>query len=148
VCNKISAHDIPGIDIIDQLELKTQGIDVSGFGHIDDYHFDLPRDIDIPKEIKALESSGLLTHLYYDRLDSVDVNARLTYGYPAWRINQEYRYHIITKGNTLDVNKYYFYDSKKKPEINIKLDEQTTRLWILAIMEWLTNHPPASSAAS
>lgn len=132
-------QDIPGVSIIDQIELKANGIETSGWGAISDFKFHLPKELDIRKEIISLNTSGLLdTPLIADCYDTNDIEQKLKYGYPHYRINQQSYLRIITQGETLEINRWYSTKRIKHLE-TVKLNDQETRLWIMAIMEWISS---------
>lgn len=135
-----SAQEIPGVSIIDQIELKAQGIDVSGYGAISDFVFHLSNEIDIHHEMINLNKSGLLnTPLIADCYDTKDIGTKLIYGYPHYRINPYSYLRVISEGDTLDINRWYSTKRIKRLE-TINLNTQDTRLWITAIMEWVSKN--------
>jgi hypothetical protein len=135
-----SSHGVPGVSILDQVELKANGIETSGWGTIDSLNSHLPKYLNIQQEIINLNKSGLLsTPLIADCYDTKNIEEKLRYGYPHYRINQQSYLRIITQGDTLDINRWYSTKRIKHLE-TVKLDSQEIRLWILTIMEWLSRN--------
>lgn len=135
-----STQGIAGVSIMDQIELKTIGIETSGWGSINDYCFQIPKELDIQKELIKLNQSGLFdTPIIADCYDTNDIVMKLMYGYPHYRINQQSYLRVITERDTLEVNRWYSTKRIKHLE-PVKLGDQETRLWITAIMEWVSKN--------